>query len=650
MQWILCTLLGVIALGPVLWALRKQSLLASALVLTAAVGLSVAGVTWSQRQTRSIQSKQQLLASIPRADRSEDFVTSDTCHSCHPGEHASWHKTYHRSMTQVASRETVKGRFDNTVLELMGETYQLSRTNDEFWVEIYGKRSADAKAVAATPPGASKGELQLKARIGMVTGSHHQQVYWIPTGRGNMQMVLPFTYLLEDQRWVPGNDTFLKSPEAPATMKVWNVTCVECHATAGQARVDAKTRTMDTRVGELGIACESCHGSGVEHVRLNQNPARRYQLHLAGKGDPSIVNPARLSPKSSAQVCGQCHGVKWIHQVQEWRAHGLAYRPGEDLEKTTPIVRATNLESQPWIQEQLKRDPKYLSDRFWSDGMVRVSGREYNGLSESPCFQRGPLQCLSCHSQHNSDPNDQLARRMDTQEACLQCHEPLRNKVEAHTHHRSDSSGSECYNCHMPHTTYGLMKAIRSHKIDSPSVAASQSTGRPNACNLCHLDKTLGWTAETLKTWYGTQTPSLSEEEKSISAALLWLLKGDAGQRALVAWSFGWKPAQKASGESWLAGLLAPLLEDPYAAVRYIAGRSLRSLPAYRDFNYDYLAPDADRAQARQRAATLFDQSPRTKDAVRPTPALFKADGTLDAEKLNALLRQRNDRHMDLQE
>ncbi len=379
MQWLLGTLVGVIALAPVLWALRKQSLIVTTLVLTSLLGLSAAGFAWSQRLVRAQQSQQLLLASIPRADRTDTFATSDTCHSCHPAQHASWHKTYHRTMTQVANRDTVKGRFENTVLELMGETYHLTRTNDEFWVAIYGKPTTDRSLLASaagptsTPP---RGELQLSARIGMVTGSHHQQVYWIPTGRGNMQMVLPFTYLLEDQRWVPGNDTFLKSPEAPATMKVWNTSCVECHATAGQGRIDGTTRTMDTRVGELGIACESCHGPGVEHVRLNQNPARRYQLHRTDTPDPSIVNPARLTPKLSAQVCGQCHGVKWIHQVQDWRAHGMAYRPGEDFEKNYPLVRAKNLESQPWIQEQLKRDPKYLSDRFWSDGMVRVSGRE----------------------------------------------------------------------------------------------------------------------------------------------------------------------------------------------------------------------------------------------------------------------------------
>ena len=48
----------------------------------------------------------------------------------------------------------------------------------------------------------------------------------------------------------------------------------------------------------------------------------------------------------------------------------------------------------------------------------------------------------------------------------------------------------------MTATTYGLVKAIRSHLIDSPTVESSLTTGRPNACNLCHLDRTLDWTAD----------------------------------------------------------------------------------------------------------------------------------------------------------
>jgi predicted CXXCH cytochrome family protein len=271
--------------------------------------------------------------------------------------------------------------------------------------------------------------------------------------------------------------------------------------------------------------------------------------------------------------------------------------------------------------------------------MVRVSGREFNGLVESPCYQKGQLSCLSCHSMHQSQPADQLAAKMESNQACLQCHDKI--QVQAHTRHRPDSSGSLCYNCHMPHTTYGLMKAIRSHTIDSPSVPATLRTGRPNACNLCHLDQTLAWTARHLGEWYGQKVPALPADEQQVSAAALLVLRGDAGQRALLAWHMGWAPARQASGEKWLAPYLAQLFDDPYATVRYLAQRSLQRLPGFQDFPYDYIAPAADRAQAPARARAQWER--RGMVDTRPEVALDPATWT-------RLLQERNNRSMDLQE
>ena len=75
-------------------------------------------------------------------------------------------------------------------------------------------------------------------------------------------------------------------------------------------------------------------------------------------------------------------------------------------------------------------------------------------------------------------------------------------------------------------------------------------------------------------------------------------LRGDAGQRALAAWSMGWAEAQEASGTDWMAPYLSALLLDPYGAVRFIAARSLRTLPAHADLRYDFAAPHSARPAA----------------------------------------------------
>jgi len=170
----------------------------------------------------------------------------------------------------------------------------------------------------------------------------------------------------------------------------------------------------------------------------------------------------------------------------------------------------------------------------------------------------------------------------------------------------------------MPYTTYGLLKTIRSHQISSPSVQASLETGRPDACNLCHLDKTLAWTADALTKWFGTPRPELGDDEQHVAASLLWLLRGDAGQRAIVAQSMGWAPAQQASPRGWLQPYLALLQKDSYDAVRYIASRSLTSLPPFRR-----------------------DELPRGNPQL-----LITSDGTFDAAIVNRLVNARNNRRI----
>jgi len=108
----------------------------------------------------------------------------------------------------------------------------------------------------------------------------------------------------------------------------------------------------------------------------------------------------------------------------------------------------------------------------------------------------------------------------------------------------------------MPHTTWGLIKASRSHTITSPGVVESlPPIGRSNACNLCHLDKTLAWTATHLHSRYGHVVPQLSADQKTIAASALWALEGDAAQRAFAAWSMGWDPARAVSADHWMAPL-----------------------------------------------------------------------------------------------
>ena len=529
----------------------------------------------------------------PIQAKQASYVTSNRCRACHPGNYASWHTSFHRTMTQVATPETLLSKTPTTELEFAGRQYRLERTANKLLVS---SRSLGESSYG--PP----------REVVLLTGSHNLQILWTETGQGRTLEQFPFAYLIAEKMWSPVTETFLMAPETKEAYSIgaWNGACMDCHVTQGLSKF-VEGNKWDSTVAEFGIACEACHREGEAHLAANRSPLHRWALHLTNKADPTIANPARLKGPDSALVCGQCHSVWAFNGMDskiEFNRQGSSFRPGNPDLKQRFVVQPNENDHPEQKKFIHQTEPDFFRNRFWGDGMIRVTGRELNGLEESPCFKGGNFSCLSCHEMHPATTtevslkswagSDQLAPKMETDDACLQCHQEMSSRLTSHTHHLADSSGSRCYNCHMPHTTFGLLRAIRSHQVSSPNVRESLDYGRPNACNLCHLDQTLGWTAEKLQAWYQQPVPELSDDDKNLAASIQWLVKGDAAQRALLAWGLGWEPAQKISGRDWLYPYLIYSLLDPYAAVRFDAWKSLQTLPGFADFDYTYTA-DADR-------------------------------------------------------
>jgi hypothetical protein len=577
------------------------------------------------------------------------YVGSEACRSCHPWEHSTWHTSFHRTMTQKPTPGAVLGRFDGTELEAEGRRIRLVQDGDDFWAEF---RDIQDAAAAGAP---------VRRRIVLMTGAHHQQIYWMDSGIGRAVEMLPVAWLIEEQRWRPFKSLIVRPPDSHIMPESdpgeWNRNCNRCHATFTRPNVGFE---VDTRVVEFGISCEECHGPGGAHVHANMDPGRRFRQWLRSGPDTSIVQPARLDHRLSSQVCGQCHAVTLRDQAENarWNVHGFSYEPGDDLGATQTVVRRD--EDSKVVRGVMQEFPLFLETMFWSDGVVRAAGREYSGFLGSGCFEKGTISCVSCHVMHEKrdDPrprqewrNDQLHAEGLGNRACTQCHPGFEKERDlvAHTHHRADSEGSSCYNCHMPHTTWALLKAVRNHHIDSPTVQSSLDTGRPNACNLCHLDQPLAWTAEHLHRWYGTPTPALGHDDSTVSAGVRWTLSGDAGQRALLAWSYGWPAAQQASGTAWMAPHLGQLLEDPYDVVRYVAHRSLRSRPQNMRFEYDHMDPAAARAGAAERVLELWMQGGVPPEARRAS-VLVDPQGRLLHGAVQRLLAARDNRDVVIAE
>src|SRR5205823_5475625 len=263
--------------------------------------------------------------------------------------------------------------------------FVLSRTNDEFWVRMERLASAAQGDALHQPPltpslspsdgervaeGLVRGRFiepmnaqqpkedtrqALDVRVGLVTGSHHMQVFWVPGGEGNMQIGFPFTWLIPEKRWVPRNSTFVRPPDVPHRSEVWNVVCSRCHATGIEPRVDSERRTMDTRAGELGIACEACHGPGQNHINARQAESDK-STPAAQTLRSEIIHPKKVEPVRASQICGFCHSMKWWDRNEGWPERGFRYRPGDDLEATTPIIRPSRVKAVPGLADYLDRD------------------------------------------------------------------------------------------------------------------------------------------------------------------------------------------------------------------------------------------------------------------------------------------------------
>lgn len=578
------------------------------------------------------------------------YVKSEACRDCHKGQHASWHASYHRSMTQLATPETVLGDFNDQQFGFPnGAHYRLGQSDDHFWVEVSNHPQLKSRY----------GNGPLRLPIVMTTGSHNMQVYWFAIGNQRTLAILPMVHLRGEDRWIPRDAAFIKPPHGEHSLEPgrWNETCNTCHTTDPRPRRKGRTKIYDTEVSEFGIACESCHGPGEKHVAFHR---LEETLRPAHAKDP-IVNPETLDHVKSTQVCGSCHV---FHRRIDPEGGYTPFKPGQDYEESRFALRMTDdvmakllegIEDKDAARQSYSRQ---MLNQFWPDGSVRIAGREYNGMLESACHTKGEMSCITCHRLHQSTSdkretkdwaNDMLSTGMRTDQACLQCHQADDYATPRHTHHEPQSTGSQCLNCHMPHSTYGLLKAVRSHTIDSPLVRTDAKAGKPNACNLCHLDQTQEWTANHLNKWYGIEKPQLSPQQREVAAGPLWVLKGDAGMRALLAWHLSWQPALDASGSDWIPPYLSILMDDPYHAVRAITSRSLRKLPVYNEVNYDFMAPPIQRHQSGIEVFKRWKDT-RSDPWKHQPPTLIDAAGNPLTNRFRVLLQNRDNRPVTLTE
>ena len=435
------------------------------------------------------------------------YVGAGACQRCHDTQYTSWHKTLHVQMTKPIAEALVEGAFgeDHPVrLEAYGRSYAMEKRGGRYFVSIsHGGRPAE------------------KFEVHYTLGARRFQGYLSKLADGRIY-VLPVFWHNESKRWLDWKEVTPIPDDADHDLRqIWNVTCVNCHATNLVKNFDVATKTYATTWTEMGISCEACHGPGRDHVALmeewEKNPASKPEFDNGSKNRElgkilRIFSPKSAPPREVFDTCGYCHGNK--NNVF------FGFKPGDRYEDyALPF-----LISQP-IPEN---DPQ---GEFWPDGKPSRFNRP-QAIMQTGCFQRGQATCTNCHAAHGSKNSHMLKIEVETPPGghtkqsdalCTQCHTRPAGAARAgeaggagrerpastekswpdHTHHAADSQGSRCIECHMADVNWRLITRRRDHTFQPPVPELTVRFGEPNACTTCHEDKSPEWAISVMDRWYG---------------------------------------------------------------------------------------------------------------------------------------------------
>jgi hypothetical protein len=221
----------------------------------------------------------------------------------------------------------------------------------------------------------------------------------------------------------------------------------------------------------------------------------------------------------------------------------------------------------------------------------------------------------------------------------------------------------------MPKVVYGILGVHRSHQIEVPDPARDAETGRPDACTLCHQDRSPGWAARAQAELWGRprREPQvrLDGAPLDLPDAIASLHAGDPVQRVVYASALGNPETAIPAGDRAFTQLhLMELLTDDYPSVRRTARQSLLRLEvdrptglrprieAFPVHTEGADAAEAGQARARQSAAIIeaFQRHARDHRLTLRPGALVQADFSLDRPGIAALRARQASRAISIGE
>lgn len=409
------------------------------------------------------------------------YIGGKTCATCHAHESQLWKHSHHDLAMQEANESTVLGNFSNATFTNYGVTSRFYKQGEKFIVQTDGPDGTltDYKITytfGATP---------LQQYLIEFPGGRYQALGIAWDARPQEEGGQRWFHLYPNEKISHDDELHWTGPN-----QNWNYMCAECHSTHLQKNYDLATNDYQTTWTDMNVSCEACHGPGSRHVawagkkrgkgQIGQTSRKELQVQfprfndkawqfLAGRN--TAKHTAQVPPPTEIEACARCHSRRT--SITDAYEHGKPL-----LETHLPALLEQGL--------------------YHEDGQVLDEVYVYGSFLQSKMYHAG-VTCSDCHEPHG------LKLRETGNALCTRCHRSEYFDRQTHHFHQANSAGAQCVECHMPSQTYMVVDPRRDHSIRVPRPDLSAKLDTPNACNQCHKKKTPKWAADHLGDWYGTR-------------------------------------------------------------------------------------------------------------------------------------------------
>ena len=424
-----------------------------------------------------------------------EYAGSDACKGCHRGIYQNWAQSGMARMLRPYQPQNVIGDFQNN------NEYSTGGDVEYLHGKLNITQASDPKLFARMVVRDGHHFFDIRQSDGQwhsypvdyTIGSKWQQAYATKLPNGQIH-VFPIQYNVLAKKWF----NYWRSLDGPGTERAdpynferldestsYQSKCAVCHTSQLRNTKGGGLEADHLEFREPGIGCEMCHGPAARHI-ASITEGTTYDK---GPLDPP-VDFKRISNQAFVGICAQCH----MQSAMRESLGELNYsRSGSFFRQNQSIPFG-----------------EFTRKGFYKDGRFGQSTFIVEALERTQCFRKGQVSCGSCHDPHSHDfSTNQTSLKFKDQpdQMCVGCHTQFADKstAAAHTHHGPTSEGSRCISCHMPPIMDALAFGARTHQIDDiPNAEMTLHFGQqdsPNACLLCHKDKTAAWVQSELLSW-----------------------------------------------------------------------------------------------------------------------------------------------------